>query len=90
MGVALTDGGSRLFGGLPRRRPHGLGIVHLVLSPAKLFLTRRADGSGRIKVLDFAISTRLQCSVSGDSGTISTTGLMGLTGYMSPEQLRSF
>src|SRR4051812_20766395 len=35
---------------------HALGIVHRDLKPANLFVTRRADASPCIKVLDFGIS----------------------------------
>jgi len=38
---------------------HSIGIIHLDLKPANLFLTRGADGSLTIKVLDFGISKSL-------------------------------
>jgi serine/threonine protein kinase len=35
---------------------HARGVVHCDLQPGKLFLTRRADGTPLVKVLDFAIA----------------------------------
>jgi serine/threonine-protein kinase len=70
---------------------HKLGIVHRDLKPANLFLTRRADGSNFIKVLDFGISK----AVSGASGSApdlsltKTSAVMGSPMYMAPEQMRS-
>jgi len=62
---------------------HKLGIVHRDLKPENLFLTRRADGSPWIKVLDFGIS-------KFTGGTITNTAtLMGSPLYMAPEQLAS-
>jgi serine/threonine-protein kinase len=70
---------------------HKLGIVHRDLKPANLFLTRRADGSNFIKVLDFGISK----AVSGAAGSVpdlsltKTSAVMGSPMYMAPEQMRS-
>jgi serine/threonine protein kinase len=68
---------------------HANGIVHRDLKPANLFLTRRADGSAFIKVLDFGISKAL--AGEGDALAASLTATQGLIGsphYMSPEQVR--
>jgi serine/threonine-protein kinase len=69
---------------------HAAGIVHRDLKPGNLFLARRADGSHRIKLLDFGISKL--APISGKTEEIamtSTQALMGSPLYMSPEQLRS-
>jgi len=65
---------------------HGLGIVHRDIKPANLFVTRRAEGSLLLKVLDFGIS---KTPASPDSALTGTQVVMGTPGYMSPEQLRS-
>lgn len=71
---------------------HSLGIVHRDLKPANLFLSRRADGSTCVKVLDFGISK----FSSGDSsqsapdfGMTQAATVLGSPYYMSPEQLNS-
>jgi serine/threonine-protein kinase len=67
---------------------HSLGIVHRDLKPANLFLTRRADGSPLVKVLDFGISKKLSLADSGLDMT-KTADLLGSPLYMSPEQMKS-
>jgi serine/threonine-protein kinase len=66
---------------------HGLGIVHRDLKPANLFLSRRADGSPLVKVLDFGIS-KIEGAGSRSQLT-SVSMLMGSPRYMSPEQMMS-
>src|SRR5262249_14654647 len=69
---------------------HVLGIVHRDLKPANLFLTRRADGSALIKVLDFGISKAATNLVGQVDMTVTkTTKIVGSPAYMSPEQVRS-
>ena len=69
---------------------HVAGIVHRDLKPANLFLTRRADGSPCVKVLDFGIS---KATLLGDGPAgaplTQTSAMMGSPKYMSPEQLKS-
>ena len=67
---------------------HALGIVHRDLKPANLFLTRRADGSPLVKVLDFGIS-KITAGQGADANMTATASVMGSPAYMSPEQVRS-
>jgi serine/threonine-protein kinase len=69
---------------------HTLGIIHRDLKPANLFLTRRADGSPWVKVLDFGISkVSARKSRAPDLGLTAAAAVMGSPRYMSPEQMRS-
>jgi serine/threonine-protein kinase len=54
---------------------HAIGIVHRDLKPGNLFVTRRADGSSWVKVLDFGIS---KCSpAAGDVSLTRTQSILG-------------
>jgi serine/threonine protein kinase len=66
---------------------HGQGIVHRDLKPANLFLTRKADGSASIKVLDFGISKDITRMDTNSAKLTKTGAIMGSPHYMSPEQL---
>lgn len=72
---------------------HALGIVHRDLKPANLFLSRRADGSICVKVLDFGISKfsskDISQSSAHDYGMTQAATVLGSPYYMSPEQIRS-
>jgi len=69
---------------------HAAGIVHRDLKPSNLFVTRRADGSPCVKLLDFGISKFSSFPDDGaDPALTATATIMGSPSYMSPEQLKS-
>jgi len=70
---------------------HAIGVIHRDLKPANLFLTRRADGSPLVKVLDFGISKAITLGGGPMNASPSLTAaqsLLGSPAYMSPEQAR--
>ena len=68
---------------------HAAGVVHRDLKPGNLFLARRADGSRRVKVLDFGISKALTGGSVEELSLTKTAALIGSPLYMAPEQMRS-
>jgi eukaryotic-like serine/threonine-protein kinase len=69
---------------LALERTHVAGIVHRDLKPDNLFVTRRDDGSARLKILDFGIAKL----VAQSAQSIKTTRTLGNPCYMAPEQIR--
>ncbi|MEN9581471.1 MAG: hypothetical protein RJA70_4480 [Pseudomonadota bacterium] len=69
---------------------HSYGIVHRDLKPANLFLAKQADGSSKVKVLDFGISKKTVVGGGMEDASLTrTSSMMGSPLYMSPEQMRS-
>ena len=71
---------------------HAKGVVHRDLKPSNLFLTRRADGTPLVKVLDFGIAKAVSETSDGSHLSDTLTGASGFLGspsYMSPEQIRN-
>jgi eukaryotic-like serine/threonine-protein kinase len=67
---------------------HAVGVIHRDVKPSNLFLTRRADGSPLVKVLDFGISKVIEDSKDTLQLTKTNT-VMGSALYMSLEQMYS-
>jgi serine/threonine-protein kinase len=68
---------------------HGIGVVHRDIKPANLFLTRRADGTPFIKVLDFGISKALPNAGAVNPSFTQTQDVVGSPQYMAPEQMQN-
>jgi serine/threonine-protein kinase len=65
---------------------HRHGVVHRDLKPANLFVTKRANQTDLIKILDFGIA-KLRLA-DGDAGSTKPGAALGTPYYMSPEQAR--
>jgi len=68
---------------------HGRGIVHRDIKPANLFVTRRADGSPAVKVLDFGIAKHRNVAEIEGTALTRSNALLGSPMYMSLEQFRA-
>ncbi len=66
-------------------KAHRVRIVHRDLKPGNLFVTRRDDGSVRIKLLDFGIAKLVAETATGAHATRS----IGTPMYMAPEQYQT-
>jgi serine/threonine-protein kinase len=66
---------------------HLNGIVHRDLKPQNLFLTRRANGTPCLKLLDFGVS-KFDAKPDGNDELTHSQVLLGSPVYMSPEQIR--
>ncbi len=65
-------------------KTHEKGVVHRDLKPDNLFLTRRDDGSPRLKILDFGIAKVVKENLTGPQATTKT---FGTPFYMAREQI---
>ncbi|RYZ05829.1 MAG: serine/threonine protein kinase [Myxococcales bacterium] len=69
---------------------HVRGIVHRDIKPGNLFLTRRADGTPLIKVLDFGIAKTAESDAAESTSLTSSDDVrLGSPAYMPPEQLQN-
>ncbi len=60
---------------------HRAGILHLDLKPGNVMLTRRADGSTRLVIMDFGLARP-------STGAEPAQGVAGTPYYLAPERLR--
>jgi eukaryotic-like serine/threonine-protein kinase len=66
---------------------HAQGVTHRDLKPENLFVSKRADGSELLRVLDFGVA-KLD-NLEGAALTTDQGALIGTAMYMSPEQIRA-
>src|SRR5688572_3707569 len=64
---------------------HAMGIVHRDIKPSNFFITRRADNTMLLKILDFGIS-KTPVNLTELTGTQT---VLGTPTYMAPEQMKT-
>lgn len=63
---------------------HAVGVVHRDMKPANVFVSRAADGTPWVKLVDFGIS---KANMENETQNLTRTGaVIGTPAYMSPEQ----
>jgi serine/threonine-protein kinase len=66
------------------REAHGIGVIHRDLKPANVLITRHADETDFVKVLDFGLVKNV-----AEDDELTQAGLfMGSPKYMAPEQIQ--
>jgi eukaryotic-like serine/threonine-protein kinase len=68
---------------------HAAGVIHRDVKPANLFLSRGADGTPVVKMLDFGIAKVVEETAQNNLELTKTRAVMGSALYMSLEQMRS-
>ncbi len=68
---------------------HDAGIIHRDIKPSNLFVEQEADGSRRVKLLDFGVAALRQPLAPGESSITYSEAFLGTPRYMAPEQVRS-
>jgi len=82
VGEAITIS-SQILAGLDA--VHASGVVHRDVKPENIYLTKAADGSTLVKILDFGVSKLM--AIDSSAGNLTESGtIVGSPAFMAPEQ----